>query len=75
MKRSTGFCTVRAPEKTEYRPLAALPAAGLLSAGAAWLLGVPLWAAGCIVLCAGLLAALTGRIHLPFAAGETPQTG
>ena len=118
MKRSTGFCTVRAPEKTEYRPLTALPAAGLLSAGAAWLLGVPLWAAaGCIVLCAGLLAAerwrflpavvlaltalfcavfyrqvgagllqycnallerltaLTGRIHLPFAVGETPQTG
>lgn len=58
MKQSTGFCTVQLPApKSQCHPLAALPAAGLLSVGAAWLLGVPLrMAAATVLLCVGLLA-------------------
>ncbi len=63
MKQSTGFYTVQspAPEKTEYRALAALPAAGLLSGGVLWLLGAPVWAAVSLALC--LLWTALGRFR------------
>lgn len=62
MKRPTGFSAARhaAPEPTGY-DFSAASAAGLLAAGAAWVLGsaaktAPVWALACLALCAGLAA-------------------